>query len=1106
MAATPFDAAIPTNSFLFDVYNDGQPPAQIEWNIPTGACYFADTSPGANGARCGCRRFYSRQQSGTGALGNNYNPGEALMCMCAHHACFHDLHQPGQVPASAADGVALAGQENERPRINREPLSPVQDFESFRMPSSLGATLDLNLLDLPASISIPHPKAAISAPSVHQDQNYNHGQDSSMPDTLDWGAVSESQAVRTDFLPPIPSQCLMPSQPPSTASSSQTRYLRPFAGKGLQTLSGASAAAQPQDPTLDSIAETVNPEDRPRMAASQAPQGAQDTQTSATARGVTAEAFQHVSKVVEGHEQRLDRLENLSFTAGHDECQAKHEDSDEKHDHTDLRVTELESRVEEVERILKDDNSSLTSGRRLARRGAADDATASVVSVASNTSSAVDRSELYSQLEALKAQISYLQASSAPSYSNPWELEVVFLPFPLKGIWIEARDFPITTLDAPGTNTDDGWTQMPHTASKSALDPRSLRDAALFGDVHGPDWLLPRACAPGRQIDHRLRSRGLVKTVVVRGADARSVQLAVNAAFSDVLRMSNISKTSRALTHRNGDDDEETYRLPAALGPHQSWVPLRKIHKDSRLRFLNPSEMVTPALWDYQFLTSSVVMKASGTHRLYITQREAYLQDHPIGYRALEAGWTWQRLRMLTRVYPDSQSSNGDVPEADALEECWTWNDRLDEPPSSHSSSTNLRPIQDTRRLSRERSTTSLSQQYFTGVQSPILSNSPRPIRANSPLALKDSKGGRPSRVRTKSLPLAAPTVASPQIAKRRISAQGSISSNHPYDRRSSPLMTRPSPRLPYVTTSATGSTSFSRRRQATRSPIFVPRTTPRWSQPDRSRSSSLAPHAAQGYVDNRSDRRTTPFWYATPRSNVPPETVRSNSRGPVIQLTEYYTDEDEDMQEDHGSSTDPYDSEMTNDADAENMMEHPGDVLRHSAAVDDGDIDIGIYEDEPDNLDEIDTDDHTEDDQHHNASTTARYLAERNYAHGQGQGHAVGGPLPEDEPWPGIEDHMSDGENMNPLPSSDEDVVELGNALDRQNDASSDVSSQPSEYPSTQRPWHVTGSTDALSTGRRSSGVEGYGQVHNDMDADIEFHIHEDSDTDDDGLESQWA
>jgi hypothetical protein len=49
--------------------------------------------------------------------------------------------------------------------------------------------------------------------------------------------------------------------------------------------------------------------------------------------------------------------------------------------------------------------------------------------------------------------------------------------------------------------------------------------------------------------------------------------------------------------------------------------------------------------------------------------------------------------------------------------------------------------------------------------------------------------------------------------------------------------------------------------------------------------------------------------------------------------------------------------------------------------------------------------------------------------------------PLPEDEPWPGIEDqeHMSDGENVDP---------------NKEADRQSDVSSQPSEYPSTQRPW----------------------------------------------------
>lgn len=47
---------------------------------------------------------------------------------------------------------------------------------------------------------------------------------------------------------------------------------------------------------------------------------------------------------------------------------------------------------------------------------------------------------------------------------------------------------------------------------------------------------------------------------------------------------------------------------------------------------------------------------------------------------------------------------------------------------------------------------------------------------------------------------------------------------------------------------------------------------------------------------------------------------------------------------------------------------------------------------------------------------------------------------LPEDEPWPGIEDQdrLSDGENIDP----------------RKSDHRSDASSQPSEYPSTQRAW----------------------------------------------------
>ncbi|KAM0287520.1 hypothetical protein ACHAQH_000474 [Verticillium albo-atrum] len=70
----------------------------------------------------------------------------------------------------------------------------------------------------------------------------------------------------------------------------------------------------------------------------------------------------------------------------------------------------------------------------------------------------------------------------------------------------------------------------------------------------------------------------------------------------------------------------------------------------------------------------------------------------------------------------------------------------------------------------------------------------------------------------------------------------------------------------------------------------------------------------------------------------------------------------------------------------------------------------------------------------------------------------------PEDEPWPGIEDQdrISDGENIDPLFSPAAD------------DATSVASSQPSEYPSTQRGWGVQGG---------------------DENEDMGFRIHEDDD-----------
>lgn len=934
--------------------------------------------------------------------------------------------------------------------------------------------MDLSLLDVPAAFPYTNQEGVDPAAAL----NHGHVHDSSMPDTLNWGTFLASQPGHDSSFPPIPSQCLMPSRPPSTASSSQARYLRPFAGKGLQTLSGA-AAAKVREPLLDRIKETSVPPEAAAPSGSDtvhASFAAADAPSSATMTAGSKAAFRHLSNTVQGHEQRLDRLENASFSvAGHEECQ-------EKHDHADLRVTELEFRVEEVEKMLNSDGSSIGSARRRIGRETSDDATASVASVSTTAAGA---SELYSQLQALQAQVSHLQSASAPTYNNPWELEVVFLPFPLKGIWIEARDIHTAMPSgAPGRNSGD-WTQMPNTGSGAAPETLSTGAGPAYGDLYGPDWLLPRACAPGGMVDKRLRSRGLVKTVAVRGPDARSVQVAINTAFADVLRVGSWDVASRALVHRAAHDLD-----PPPLGLQQAWVPLRKIHKDSRLRFLAPAELVTPSLWDHAFLTSSVVMRASGMQRLYITQREAYLQDHPVGYQtAPESCWTWQKLRTLSRVYPDSQSSsNGEVPEADALEACWVWNDRLDEAPSSMT----CRPAQANRSWAR-RSSTSPSQQYFTGVQSPILPVSPAAMRGQSPFTLKDRQTLRPERVRTNSVPPAAVSATSSALSKRRVTHTATI---NPYERRPSPLIQRSSPRPP--------PTTIFKRRQSTRSPTFARRTTPRWSQVRLSRSPSLAPFA-QPFGDDRAERRTTPFCYATPYSNAPPSAgyTRAHSRGPVRQPNGYYDDEDEADEgvhgEDAGSETDPYDED---DSEVTNRFS-PRDAGRFGmdrVGLDIGmGMDIDVYEDELSS--DLDTGDegrwHTR-----RSDSATRHLAEQNHAHGQVM-------APEDEPWPGIEDVSgTDGENVDPMSSSGDEEDEEGEGevqigedvcMDAKDGSGREGSSCPSEYPSTQRAWHLTpdaGEGQGQAMGR---GLEGEARG----DGGVGFRIHEDSE---DGDETQWV
>ncbi|KAI0099502.1 hypothetical protein F4814DRAFT_433484 [Daldinia grandis] len=887
MAGSIPDLSLP-NSPFFNIYSDAHMIANSP-ALPGGPCNFVDLTRGAQGPKCGCRRFWSRgafsprtSRGSSVGISPAYTPGypngntgsdESAWCMCSHHACFHDDIRDSQPPvaATANTDVADNGQENERPRTSREPLTPVVPDLSFKMPAPADPNIDFYTFNefpfsnLAEQENAPQTQVAVPLPPL------------SIPDTLSWTNLIQSEPDEGSQLPPIPSQCLISSQPSSTTSSARVGYLRPFAGKGLGTLSGVRSKLC--EPPLEQEDETQPQEDNtvePNM-----DQSLDDGQTvantprscrhediaerqSLSPPGLDRQGIRQLSDAVQGHEQRLDRLENPSVSVvGHDGC-------DEKHDQSDLRITELESRVEEVEKLIND--GTQVSDHRT-RHLNVNESMTSIASVSTVGSEYVaSRAELYSQLQALKSQLSQLQGlSSFPSYTCPWEIEVIFLPFPLKGVWMGFHDYA-SQHPSGGSVEPDQWTQLPN--SSSVLESQS----AEFNDWVGPEleseWLLARACAPNRVIERRLKSRGLVKSVSIRGSDARSVHQAICDAFGTLFRT---FSRMQANVHHGSTQHSHVTKF---LGLQSPWVPLRKIHKDSRLRFLSPPEMVTPVTWDVPFLRSSVVMKATGTQRLFITHPEAYLQDQD----AYDNGWNWQRLRELSRVYANSQSTCQEVPEADAMEDCWAWNDNLDEHPASTNASQSI-SLRQTAQRNWHRISMSPAPGLLTGTArpSPSLGTTRSASRFKSPATLRERKGSRPPHVRTTSMPPTAQILESPIQAKRRITSY-----IHQYERRPSPQVVRLIP--------AAGHAAALAKRRGARSPSVRPRNTPRWS----TASPSPVPEAFVA-------RNSTPF-YATPHSNAPGFEGRAGRSAVIV-------DDGGDSGE-SGSGTEHHDGEECMDED----------------------------------------------------------------------------------------------------------------------------------------------------------------------------------------------
>lgn len=664
----------------------------------------------------------------------------------------------------------------------------------------------------------------------------------SMPDTLAWtDPIRHTQPESPAAPASIPPQSPL-SQTTSNNSSIHAKYLRPFGGRGLHTLRSNSPSIplqsieQPSSPEsllqqkTQSIEEsfafvTADEESTPRpdTATTQIEPRAVAA-AAASSEAISAETLRNLADIVDTHSERLERLETASLSDN------AHEECDDNYELMDIRVIELESKMEDIERRVLDNDST---------NGDPDDATTSSDD-ASTTSSAANRSDysqgVYSQLQSLQAQVHQLQ-SAIPSWNHAWEVEVVFMPFPLRWLWQ-----PIHQLKAALNNeNEDDWTQLPMTldTSRSRAQSPFLEDWAA--DDREVEWLLPRACRDKGVADWRLRSRGLVKKIVVKDPDARSVSVAMHAAFGNVFRD----------MHMYARPQSPYSKASKYMGLHSPWVPLRKIHRDSRLRFLGPEEMLTPALWDVQFLNS--IMMRSSEPRLFVTHPDAYLQT----YEAYESSWTWTKLQEMPPALDVTESQ--ETPEMNLLEECWARNEQLDGPLAAQVPS----------KIPRQERRVSISPSVEI---CPIdrLWSEPTSTTIHYPSVITRSKESVPPFPRTPSAPIRtmAHQSASGAIPKRQLSSRGQ-------SRRSSPTLW------------GAPQAGVTKRRQ-TRDSSGYARQTPRLTESppstpfifNRQRSRSATP--GMGITPARG---TTPGDYATPSSIAGP--LREISMEPERSLRE---------------------------------------------------------------------------------------------------------------------------------------------------------------------------------------------------------------------------
>ncbi|KAF7861447.1 hypothetical protein EAF04_008012 [Stromatinia cepivora] len=882
-----------------------------------GACNYTELK---FGTKCGCYEFWGQSQKSiaNATLEDRVLP-RAEVCACGHHLCFHD----------------------------RKASQPTEDQRSRALSNVSG--LNTDSIARMAQVNLrPSTPQNMNIPRKDNPEVARRSKDLNFQETLQWSRLVQSE-TNPEEIPPIPSQCFLPSE---TASMTSSQARRPFHGLGLNTLShiprlntqvqavqaGKGRPMQayktsdgrtflesptevltttptllatqdlpfqgvPDERAMDKTLANINIRAQdatlplrsnrsPSFQASQIRPALNDQGDILDLLDNFAGPDNHLipglREIVtdypdtkRNHEDRIDALENASFSnTGFEELQVDINNHNE-------RVYELESRVEELEKAnAVADESSIGTNKNLNE---------SFDSQAIKTSSAlvanaIDRFNLVSRVESLADRLTRIEAGLPPSWARPWEIEVVFLPYgpDMMGIW--STNHSMSQRSRVNSCASEDWTQTQQNFLAAAQASLSDQDYSISWEkmlekdnVDDRTLLMPKACGATSTINERLKSRGLVKVVQIKGPDARDVQVALMSAFEDLpKKLSEDIYSSSRHTPIQIPTSMENY-----LGLRAAWIPLRKLHKMSTLRFLDPSEMVTPALWTVPFLSSSVAMRTKSMRRLYVTQADSYLQH----YVSRPSRWTWRKLRQLPRVH-DIDAVESHTPEADAAENCWAWDERLDPAQDNSSFSTSL-----SIRLSQEAEDAEIEptcpSDESSAVDTPVESTTPTPaavsrVQGSYPVK-QDRHPFKP--LRTASMSAIAPLGTS-QIGKRLI---GSFDRDR--EPQSSPIQK-----------------IFNLKRRRTSKSPSRPRDT--WSIGPPSPGISTMQEIAD------SKRGITPSAYATPYSNAPYIDTNSRTRDSPMQedddgdVTYNDTNMDEGFDDDALSDFEQFDNDGASDQD----------------------------------------------------------------------------------------------------------------------------------------------------------------------------------------------